>query len=209
MIRLPLILAFVACTIAAASAQVVEFGESPFGSPDDPKIETQWMPTHPDGDTPEERMLSLAHTDALPRFDRVELYAVSLAKRDPFNDEPPGREPTHETFPVRPYGSQADIHAHKTITGEACDELRAKWQSLAFDRLGGAFCHHPVYGFRLYRGDDLLFETTVCWECQNFYVPRYEPEEKRYAYGWYGFANDDNAKSMLKLFRAHLPHPKL
>jgi len=65
-----------------------------------------------------------------------------------------------------------------------------------------------VYGLRLYRDDVLLFETTVCWQCQNFYVPRYDKENQRFTHGWYGFANDDNAKSLLKLFRSLLPHPK-
>jgi len=206
MIRLALILAFLVSASTATLAQDEEPAADPFGSPS-VDTETKWTPTHPDGDTPQDRMLSLAHTDALARFDRIELYAVSMPK--PFGDEEPKREPTESTFPVRPYGVYADIHAHKTIRGAACDELRTTWQSLAFDRLGGAFCHHPVYGFRLYRDDDLLFETTVCWECQNFYVPRYDPDKRRYTHGWYGFANDDNAKSLLKLLRSLLPHPKL
>ena len=200
-----LVLLLLAC--AFSSAQDAGSDANPFGSHADKDTKAEWAPTHPDGDTPPARMLSLSHTDALPRFDRVELYAVSMPKA--FSDEKPKREPTAKTFPVRPYGAHADIHAYKTITGTACDDLRTKWQSLAFDRLGGAFCHYPAYGFRLYRGDDLLFETTVCWECQNFYLPQYDPKKKRYTYGWYGFANDDNAKSLLKLFRSHLPHPKL
>ncbi|MCC9600551.1 hypothetical protein LOC67_08260 [Stieleria sp. JC731] len=171
--------------------------------------DADWTPTHPDGDTPHERMLSLAHTDALPQFDRVELYAVSIPKRDPFNDESPKPETTDKTFPVRPYGTHADVHAHVSLTGGNCTKFRQAWQSLAFDRLGGAFCHYPAYGFRLYRNNVLLFETTVCWECQNFYVPRFDPEKRRYTHGWYGFANDDKAKSLLKLFRSLLPHPKL
>ncbi|WP_218933910.1 hypothetical protein [Rubripirellula lacrimiformis] len=154
-------------------------------------------------------MLSLAHTDALPSFDRVELYAVSLPKRDPFGDEKPERKPAGETFPIRPYGNQATIHAHVTLTGADCDELRTAWQSLAFDRQGGAFCHYPVYGFRLYRSDALLFETTVCWQCRNFYVPRFDADENRFTHGWYGFADDSKAKALLGLFTSHLPHPKL
>lgn len=182
---------------------------NPFGPNDDARGRVEWTATHPDGETPHERMLSLAHTDSLPRFDRVELYAVSLPKRDPFSDEKPDRKAESKTFPVRPYGIQADIHAHVSLTGDACDELRAAWRSLAFDRSGGAFCHYPAYGFRLYRGDVLLFETTVCWQCQNFYVPRFDVDKRRYTHGWYGFADDDKARALLKLFRSHLPHPKL
>ena len=204
MIRLIFSIAVLIVAPAVTFAQDAEPAASPFGPTD---ADSKWTPTHPDGDTPQERMLSLAHTDALPRFDRVELFAVSMPK--PFSDERPKREPSDKTFPVRPYGVHAGILAHKTISGDACNDFREAWRSLAFDRLGGAMCHYPAYGIRLYRGDDLLFETTICWECQNFYVPRYDSGKQRYTYGWYGFASDYNAKMLLKLFRSHLPHPNL
>ncbi|TWT79493.1 hypothetical protein CA13_08950 [Planctomycetes bacterium CA13] len=206
MMRILLILLLLIVSLPCALAQ----DANPFGATDDKaNTKAEWTATHPDGDAPHERMLSLAHTDALPSFDRVELYAVSLPKRDPFSDEKPEPKPGGKTFPVRPYGAQATIHAHVSLTGADCNELRTAWQSLAFDRLGGAFCHYPAYGFRLYRSDLLLFETTVCWQCQNFYVPRFDADKKRYTHGWYGFANDAKAKALLKLFRSHLPHPKL
>ena len=195
-------------TTCAAVAQDAPSNANPFEVSDDSTVvDREWKATHPDGENPHERMLSLVHTDALPRFDRVELYAVSLP--DPKGAEPPKKQPTDKTFPVRPYRVHADIHGHVTLQGNACGTLRTAWQSLAFDRLGGAFCHYPAYGFRLYRDDILLFETTVCWKCQNFYVPRYDPEKRGYTYGWYGFGNDDKAQALLKLFRSHLPHPKL
>ena len=48
---------------------------------------------------------------------------------------------------------------------------------MTFDKFGGAFCHFPVYGLRFYRNDQLLFETSVCWKCSNFYLPNSEPEK--------------------------------
>lgn len=190
-----------------SSVDEVPAGENPFGTPADAgEAEGEWTPTHPDGDTPQDRMLALAHTDALPRFDRVELYALTMPA--PFDDEEPKRKATSQTFPVRPYGLHADVQGHATLKGDACQKVRSAWQSLTFDRTGGSFCHYPVYGFRLYRGDDLLMETTVCWQCQNFYVPRYDSEKRGYTHGWYGFANDDHAKSLLKLFQGYLAHPK-
>ena len=209
MFRLTLGIAVLTVFPVACFAQEKEPGPAadPFGPSNAVDTDSQWTPLHPDGDTPVERMLSLAHTEALPRFDRLELYAVSVPK--PSSDENPKREPSDKTFPVRPYGVHADILAHKSVTGDACAQLHKTWRSLAFDRLGGAMCHYPAYGLRMYRGDMLLFETTVCWECQNFYVPRYDPNKKRYTYGWYGFANDDHAKSLLKQVRSLVPHPKL
>jgi hypothetical protein len=49
----------------------------------------------------------------------------------------------------------------------------------------------------------------VAWDCQNFYVPRYDAEKKRYQFEWYGFAQDEKAESLLQLFQSLLPHPKL
>lgn len=191
-----------------ALAEEPDTDANPVDAPEDARdAGTDRKPTHPDGEKPHERMLSLAHTDALPRFDRAELYAVSMPT--PFDDEKPKRRATNNTFPVRPYSLHADIHAHATLQGDACDELRSAWQSLAFDRLGGALCHEPAYGLRFFRGDDLLFETTVCWKCQNFYLPRYDSDERRFTHGWYGFADDENAKALLALLQSHLPHPKL
>ncbi len=197
----------IACVITFA--QDAAPADNPFVNAESKPETSEWTPTHPDGETPIARMMSLAYTDALPAFDRVELYAVSLSKRDPFEDKEPTRSTTGKTFPVRPYGTQADIRAHATVTGDDCKQLRTAWQSLAFDRLGGAFCHYPAYGLRFYRDNQLLFETTVCWQCRNFYLPSYDNENRRFTYGWYGFANDDNAKDLLAFLRRLLPHPEL
>ncbi len=163
--------------------------------------------TKPEAETPQERMLMLAHTDALPQFDRAEVFAISFPDRK--GNEKPKNSPTEKTFPVRPYGLYADIHDQITIKGEDCDRLRELWRSLSFDRFGGAFCHFPVYGFRLYRNDELLFETTVCWECQNFYIPKWSSKNQQANYEWFGFADNEKSKALLEFFRKKLPHPRL
>lgn len=159
------------------------------------------------GGSPEDRMLELVHTEALPRFDRAEIFALSMPL--PFDDDEIERESEKGTFPVRPYGRNADILKHKTLTGSSCGDLRKLWQDLTFDRYAGAFCHQPVYGLRFYRGTSLLFETTVCWKCQNFYLPRYDHQKRTFVHGWHGFKNDSHAKALLKLLRSELPHPQL
>ena len=188
----PAILVLVLCLPAIAVAQ-------------EPALPTEV--DHPDGETPAQRMLTLAHTDALPRFDRADIFAVTLPA--PFSDQKPKNERAARTFPVRPYGKLADIHASKTIRGADCEQLRSAWQKLAFDRHGGAFCHEPVYGVRFFRGKTLLFETTICWKCQNFYVPTFDPQKKQLSHGWYGFANNQDAQRLFQLLSQHVPHPKL
>ncbi|MEM1070655.1 MAG: hypothetical protein AAGI63_17255 [Planctomycetota bacterium] len=174
--RITLYLLLFSSPLFSVHAQV----DDPFGPGDDNAVEADWIPSHPGGDTPHSRMMVLAHTDALPKFDRIELYAVSMKKSDASEEEPTKRKATDKTFPVRPYGAQADIHAHVTLSGDDCEKFRKAWQSLNFDPLGGAFCHYPAYGFRLYRDDALLFESTVCWKCQNFYIPEYDAKKRRY-----------------------------
>ncbi|PHQ33082.1 hypothetical protein CEE69_22880 [Rhodopirellula bahusiensis] len=196
-------------TCVGVFAQEAAPVDDPFRPAESERGTTEWKPVHPDGDTSIARMMSLVYTDALPAFDRVEICAVSFPKRDPFDEAESKRDASDKTFPVRPYGIHADIHARANVTGKDCEELRTAWQSLSFDRLGGAFCHYPAYGLRFYRDDQILFETSVCWQCQNFYLPSYDEKKGRFTYGWYGFANDEKAKRLLTLLRRHLPHPKL
>jgi len=152
-------------------------------------------------------MLVLAHTDGLPRFDRAELFAIWPAAPDAKPEDKD--KPNRKTFPIHPYNFQAHIYGKQTITGSGCSDIRAAWQALTFDPNSIGLCHIPAYGIRLYRGDSLLFETSVCWKCQNSYIPRYDLSKKQVVHVWYGFKNDDNAKKLLKLFRSKLPHPKL
>ena len=34
---------------------------------------------------------------------------------------------------------------------------------------GGAFCHLPIHGIRIWAHDHLLFQTSLCWHCQTYY----------------------------------------
>ncbi|WP_442505884.1 hypothetical protein SH528x_004697 [Novipirellula sp. SH528] len=192
---------------AASFAQEAAPAVDPFGPAENSTDNADWTETHPDGEIPAARMLTLAHTDALPAFDRAEVYAVSFPDRD--SKEGPKTKPGDNTFPVRPYNAYADVHGHITLRGDDCKLLHNSWRSLAFDSLGGAFCHYPAYGIRFYRSDLLLFETTVCWQCQNFYLPIYDAKKRHFSHRWYGFTNDDNSKALLALFRRKLPHPKI
>jgi len=35
---------------------------------------------------------------------------------------------------------------------------------------GGAMCHFPIHGLRLWIGDRLVLETNICWSCHNLYL---------------------------------------
>ncbi len=192
----------------ASFALAQDADSNPFGNPDRAlTAEVDWPRLHPDGKTPAERMLTLAHTDALPKFDRVELFAVSFPDGSADDDAKDASEDPF--FPVHPYASQARVHGHVTLRGDDCDELRSAWQSLAFASDVMALCHIPVYGLRFYRDDQLLYETTICWKCQNFSLPAYDPNAQRRDHRWYGFLKDDKSEHLFQLLQAHLKHPKL
>lgn len=174
--------------------------ENPFV--DSSTVDDEWSPIHPTGETAVERMLVLAHTDALPRFDRIELYALEsvdpqLVNRAIQDDS---------RFPILAEGISAKILAHRTILGKDCDEFRKRWRSLTFDGVGGALCHHPSYGFRIYRKQELLFATTIGWRSQNFAIPIRDSGEATHK--WYGFSNDEHAASLRDFMISLLPHPK-
>ncbi len=34
---------------------------------------------------------------------------------------------------------------------------------------GGAMCHYPIHAIRVWSGEHLIFHTSFCWMCGNFY----------------------------------------
>jgi hypothetical protein len=175
--------------------------------------QTEKISSHPDGDSPLARMTALAHTEALPRCDKIEILALTFPK--PFADPLERDIPSEKAFPIRPYNKDARIEASTTITGASVESLAKTWRAMHFDKWGGAFCHEPVYGLRFYREDKLLFETSICWKCTNFYIPdvgeRQPPEivPETTDYQWYGFQKNAASVQLLNMLRKHLPHPDL
>lgn len=74
-------------------------------------------------------------------------------------------------FPIVPYGQVSKINARKRLTGEKLSECR-KATALLLTKSGdsGVLCHYPAHGVRFVRGDEVIFETSICWKCENYYV---------------------------------------
>ncbi|KLU03628.1 putative signal peptide protein [Rhodopirellula islandica] len=137
----------------------------------------------------------------LPRFDRAEVYSLK---------QKPGfaalhKQPAPDRFPVRPYDAFAEIGDRTTLDNEQSEQFVKTWERLNFERYAGAMCHYPVYGLRFYNGDELVFETTICWKCRNFYF--YDEADEKYR--WHGFQPNEASKSLLAYLRSVLPHPDL
>lgn len=111
---------------------------------------------------------------------------------------------TQETFPIRPYGTTEPVCGSITLTGQKLGAFLDLWSWQSPAQWRQALCHEPAYGFRLYRGNNLVAETSVCWECSNFYV-----EVWPFGSGWYGFDADSKiAKDLLNYCDSLLPYAR-
>lgn len=155
-------------------------------------------------------MSALAFTEAFPEVERIELYTLVLDSK--LKDAPQeGASP--ERFKIGSSIGFANaeifvaVDSHVTIDGKKCKEITDAWRSLTFQP-NGTLCHVPPYGVRFYRNDKLVFETTVCWKCHNFYMPEIDPKSGEMKLLLYGFKDDSHAKKLLAIFQKHLPIPK-
>ncbi|HEX8372714.1 MAG TPA: hypothetical protein VF585_08040 [Chthoniobacterales bacterium] len=106
-----------------------------------------------------------AVTTALPHCDRVELSHL----RGGDTVSAPVKPPTN-AFSVRPYGSYPTVLSRQTLSGMEAESFAALWRAQTYGPHFTGLCHYPVYGLRFYSGNELRFETTLCFDCSNFYI---------------------------------------
>ena len=98
-------------------------------------------------------------------------------------------------FPIVPYGSFSKILKAKKLDGKDVAECRkAVAGFVASEDLPGAFCHLPIHGIRLFAEGQLVFETSICWMCGNYYLSY--PDDDGFSASWVGF-NDKKLKAFL------------
>ena len=103
-------------------------------------------------------------------------------------------------FPIKPYNKEAKVYGKVELTDKELDDFLEVWEYLPVSYYNQASCHNPGYGFRLYEGNSLFAQTSICWECSNFYVKVYNEAS------WYGFeTNSPNSKSLLSFCKKILP----
>ena len=102
----------------------------------------------------------------IKKADRVVVYLVSfdgISDEDIFGDE-------SESISIAPYGKRTEILKTRQIEADDrkmfLDVLSATIAEP--EHTGGADCHFPIHGIRIYAGEELLHEGTFCWVCGNF-----------------------------------------
>ncbi|EDY18075.1 hypothetical protein CfE428DRAFT_4506 [Chthoniobacter flavus Ellin428] len=79
--------------------------------------------------------------------------------------------PPKDQFPIEK-GKTCRILKRKILTGDEIKKLLPSLQATigAKENHGGAMCHFPIHGLRLWTGDQLVLETNICWSCHNLYL---------------------------------------
>ena len=111
---------------------------------------------------------------------------------------------TSGEFPVRPYDAMYPTFGKITLSGEDLDRFLADWREIRVNDSSGAMCHFPVYGVRFYRKESLIFETSLCWACENFWV-----ETRFFGSEWMGFdAGAEASRRLLEFCDTRLPYDR-
>jgi len=128
---------------------------------------------------------NLRHADA------VEIYLLDFETVRTF---PEGEGDAF--FPILPYRQHSKILDRRRLVGEELAKCFSTTSDLlnAINPPGGADCHFPIHGVRFYRGNLVLFETSLCWKCSNYYVC-YPDDEKG---SWTGISSQTLKEFLLK-----------
>lgn len=77
-----------------------------------------------------------------------------------------------ETFPIPPFQGNARVITQKTVQPADLESFKAAIATLLTSKseVPGAFCHYPIHGLKVYQAGTPIFQTSLCWECGNYYV---------------------------------------
>lgn len=87
--------------------------------------------------------------DSLPEIDAVEI--VDLEEVEPLNGVD--------------YMSAATRAPSLRVSGNKAQAIAELWRRLP--QASQARCHIPPFGLRFFRGQELVAEASLCWECNN------------------------------------------
>lgn len=110
----------------------------------------------------------------LAKGDRIEVFLLDFEMEDTPSDFLFWDTRLEEDeFPIIPYGSKSKILKRSILTaGQRSDFLPAlqKVVGIQGEIDGGALCHFPIHGVRVFSGNKVIFQTSFCWACNNFAI---------------------------------------
>ena len=108
--------------------------------------------------------------EQLKAADRVIIYLVDFERIEDGGEVPFDDLEEEQVISVVPYESRTKILKQKVLGQAERDQLLPLLaaQVAKPEHSGGAMCHFPIHGLRVFRGDEKLFEGTFCWVCSNF-----------------------------------------
>ena len=145
----------------------------------------------------------LDFSKVLAEADRVVLYIVTFDEIKKPEPDPFGNSPSFGDDPnailIAPYERKTRILKEKELQEKHRKELldSLSKQIAVEEHAGGALCHYPIHGIRIYSGKNIIHEGTFCWVCNNFSFSY--PE---------GVTWLDTTEELRALFTRILPIPK-
>jgi len=111
---------------------------------------------------------------AIAKGDRIDVYLLDFEVEDTPSDFLFWDTRLEEDeFPITPYGGKSKILKRSELNEEQRKEFLPKLQAvIGFEGEdhGGAFCHFPIHGVRVFAGKQIIFQSSFCWKCSNFSI---------------------------------------
>jgi hypothetical protein len=106
-----------------------------------------------------------------------------------------------EGFPVKPYGKVVSkILKDKYLDHEELEKLKGSLVLLTKNQSGEqALCHYPGFGIRLYSDKTLIFETSICFKCNNWQLPVLS------GHTWASLPDENTSKELLQALKTLFP----
>jgi len=141
--------------------------------------------------------------EAIAKGDKVEVYLLDFDAIE----QTPSDHLYWETrleegeFPIMPYGSKTKVLKKVELTPEQRKEFLPALQKTVSSEEdhGGAMCHHPIHGVRVFSGGKIIFQSSFCWHCNNYYL--HYPDGPQ----WLGIGN---RKDLATAFEKMMPVPQ-
>lgn len=137
-------------------------------------------------------------SEVLLKADRVEISIVKFDEDIGESGSPFADVDDKEKIKVFNFGQTSVLKKRMLLKAEKDEVLKILSKGISNpDSSGGALCHYPIHGLKVYKKDKLIYEATFCWVCGNFGF--HYPDGSKYL---------GTTKEMEKLFTKLMPIPQ-